>query len=135
MAVLEDLNPKTRVTGLVAGKPATVVAVDWHGADTVEVVYRTDDGQISNRLLSRSDESRLEIEAESTPWTLDADGEHFKLASEARRIKLAHLFDPYVAVETSTIEPLPHPCGAGLLANLRSLPGESAENVRHIRES
>src|SRR5690554_1559669 len=114
---------------------ATIVAVDWHGNDTVEVVYRTDDGQVSSRLLTRADQERLSIEKERRLWTLHADGELFKLAAEARRIKLAHLFDPYVAVETSTIEPLPHPCGAGLLANLRSLPGESAENVRHIRES
>jgi SNF2 family DNA or RNA helicase len=108
LAALEDLKPKTRVTGLVAGGPATVIAVDWHGNDTVEVVYRTDDGQVADRLLSRSDEPRLQVEVESTLWTLDADGDLFRLASEARRIELAHLFDPYVAVDTSTIEPLPH---------------------------
>ena len=31
-----------------------------------------------------------------------------RLASEAYRIKLAHLFDPYLAVHTSMVEPLPH---------------------------
>jgi hypothetical protein len=28
--------------------------------------------------------------------------------SEAYRINLAHIFDPYLAVHTSVIEPLPH---------------------------
>jgi len=83
---------------------ATIVAVDWHGNDTVEVVYRTDDGLVSSRLLTRADQERLSVENERRLWTLDADGELFKLAAEARRIRLAHLFDPYVAVETSTIE-------------------------------
>ena len=32
----------------------------------------------------------------------------FRLVSEAQRIRLAHLFDPVLAVHTSVIEPLPH---------------------------
>lgn len=108
MANLEQLKPKTRAEGLIAGAVATVVAVDWHGSDTVEVFYKAQDGTPHNRLLSRSDEARLVIQAEERPWTLDADGGLFRLASEARRIQLAHLFDPYIAVETSAIDPLPH---------------------------
>ena len=38
----------------------------------------------------------------------DGDGRLFRLASEALRIRLAHLFDPHVAVHASRIEPLPH---------------------------
>jgi hypothetical protein len=108
LATLEDLKPATRVEGLVVGVAVTVVATTWHGADTLEVVYRTDDGAVDNRLLSRSDELRLSIASKDRHWTLDADGELFKLASEARRIELAHLFDPYVAIETADIDPLPH---------------------------
>ena len=37
-----------------------------------------------------------------------ADGRRFRLAAEAERIRLAHLFDPYLAVHASHIEPLPH---------------------------
>ncbi|MFX1681037.1 helicase-related protein, partial [Mitsuaria sp. CC2] len=40
--------------------------------------------------------------------SFDADGEGFKLAAEAIRINLAHLFDPMMAVHTSNVEPLPH---------------------------
>ncbi|HJQ94829.1 MAG TPA: helicase-related protein, partial [Acidimicrobiia bacterium] len=108
MAVLEDLTPKTRVTGLVAGLAVTVVAVEPHGPNDIEVTYRADDGTLGSRLVSREAIEQLTIESEGRPWSLDADGDLFKLASEARRIQLAHLFDPFIAVETSTIEPLPH---------------------------
>lgn len=38
----------------------------------------------------------------------DGDGALLRIVSEADRIRLAHLFDPYVAVNASSIEPLPH---------------------------
>ncbi|MYG91385.1 MAG: DUF3883 domain-containing protein, partial [Acidimicrobiia bacterium] len=104
---LEGLVPGTVVDGLVVGERATVVAVDWHGAGTVQVVYRTSQG-VAERLLSRDDEARLSVATADRPWTLDAPGHAFKLASEALRIHLAHLFDPYLAVQGSNIDPLPH---------------------------
>ena len=42
------------------------------------------------------------------PWSFDGDGALFRLVSEAQRIRLAHLFDPVLAVHTSVVEPLPH---------------------------
>lgn len=41
-------------------------------------------------------------------FAFDGDGARFRLAAEALRIRLAHLFDPFVAVHTARIEPLPH---------------------------
>ena len=38
----------------------------------------------------------------------DADGADFELASEARRIQLAHLIDPFAPVGSSTIQPFRH---------------------------
>ena len=38
----------------------------------------------------------------------DADGHLLRLVAEADRIRLAHLFDPYLAVHASRIDPLPH---------------------------
>lgn len=104
---LEDLTRGAVVDGLVVGERARVVAVDWHGAGTVQVVYRTSQG-VSERLLSRDDEARLSVATAERPWTLEAPGHAFKLASEALRIHLAHLFDPYLAVQGSNIDPLPH---------------------------
>src|SRR5690606_1192789 len=51
---------------------------------------------------------RLELVQEGRPWSFDADGALFRLVSEAQRIRLAHLFDPVLAVHTSLVEPLPH---------------------------
>lgn len=42
------------------------------------------------------------------PWSFDGDEANFRLVSEAQRIRLAHLFDPVLAVHTSNVEPLPH---------------------------
>ena len=40
--------------------------------------------------------------------SFDGDGAAFQLACEAKRIDLAFLFDPMMAVHTSNVEPLPH---------------------------
>jgi hypothetical protein len=42
------------------------------------------------------------------PWSFDGDGALFRLVSEAQRIRLAHPFDPVLAVHRSVVEPLPH---------------------------
>ena len=43
------------------------------------------------------------------PWSFDGDGKLFRLVAEAHRIRLAHLFDPVLAVHTSLVEPLAPP--------------------------
>lgn len=50
----------------------------------------------------------LALQVADRRWTFDADGAMFRLASEARRMKWAHLSDPFAAVDTSNIEPYPH---------------------------
>ena len=62
-------------------------------------------------MLFRSDEAKLSLAEAGRPWAFDAPGEEFKLAVEAYRINLAHLFDPMMAVHTSNVEPLPHQRG------------------------
>ena len=107
MLELHELKSGVRVRGLVAAGDVTIVAVESHGDGIVNVVYRADDGQIGDRLLTPDQAAAVEV-ATGRRWTFDADGASFKLASEARRIQLAHLFDPFAAVETATIQPLPH---------------------------
>ena len=48
------------------------------------------------------------VEKTGRAWSMDADGNLFRLVSEAGRISLAYLFDPFLAVQTSTLRPLPH---------------------------
>jgi SNF2 family DNA or RNA helicase len=50
----------------------------------------------------------LDVVEQGRPWSLDGDGHLFRLVSEAHRIRLAHLFDPVLAVHTSLVDPLPH---------------------------
>ena len=40
--------------------------------------------------------------------SFNADGRLLRLVAEADRIRFAHLFDPYLAIHASHIEPLPH---------------------------
>ena len=63
---------------------------------------------IEERLITRADLESMDVVAATRPWTFDGDGAFFRLASEARRIQMAHLFDPFVAIDASSIDPLPH---------------------------
>ena len=105
---LEDLAPKAVVGGLDDGGPAVVVSAEWHGDSALTLTYRRASGGVAEELLTRRDEKRLRIVEQGRPWSFDGDGALFRLASEARRIQLAHLFDPLLAVHTSEIEPYPH---------------------------
>ncbi|MEZ5142212.1 MAG: helicase-related protein [Acidimicrobiales bacterium] len=107
-AQLEDLAPGSTVVGLVASGPVEVVAVTWHGTSAVTVTYRSLEGRVDERLVYRDDEALLSVSERGRAWSFDGDGDLFRLVSEARRIRLAHLFDPMLAVHLSRIEPLPH---------------------------
>ena len=108
MAVLEELQPSASVRGIIPDGLATVVNVEWYGSDAVELTYKDASGRVASELLYRHDESRLEVVELGRPWSFDGDGALFRLVSEAQRIRLAHLFDPVLAVHTSLVEPLPH---------------------------
>ncbi len=82
--------------------------MQWYGSDAVELTYKDAAGRIANELLYRHDEPRIEIVEVGRPWSFDGDGSLFRLVSEAQRIRLAHLFDPVLAVHTSLVDPLPH---------------------------
>lgn len=97
--------------GVAGDAPVEVVAVTWHGNMGLTLTYRTEAGALGETMLYRSDEERISSTGASA-WTFDADPDDLKLASEAYRIHLAHLFDPYLAVRTSAIDPLPHQISA-----------------------
>ncbi|PWC91931.1 helicase-related protein [Azospirillum sp. TSO5] len=108
MAALEDLTPSASVRGILPSGLVTVVNVQWHGSAAVELTYKTPEGRVANELLYRHDEPRIEVVTVGRPWSFDGGGDLFRLVSEAQRIRLAHLFDPVLAVHTSVVEPLPH---------------------------
>jgi SNF2 family DNA or RNA helicase len=105
---LDDLKPNAAVRGILPDCLVTVVSVQWFGSEALELTYKDPGGRPGNVLLYRHDEARLEIAEQGRPWSFDGDGSLFRLVSEAHRIRLAHLFDPVLAVHTSLVEPLPH---------------------------
>jgi SNF2 family DNA or RNA helicase len=109
---LEELRPNAAVRGVLTDCLVTVVTVQWFGSEALELTYKTPGGKVANELLYRHDEPRLEVVEQGRPWSFDGDGARFRLVSEAHRIRLAHLFDPVLAVHTSLVEPLPHQIAA-----------------------
>ncbi|MBL8540227.1 MAG: DUF3883 domain-containing protein [Betaproteobacteria bacterium] len=105
---LEDIQNNAAIRGILPDASVTVVSVQWYGSEALELTYKTPSGKVANELLYRHDEPRLAIVEQGRPWSFDGDGALFRLVSEAQRIRLAHLFDPVLAVHTSVVEPLPH---------------------------
>ncbi|MBN1148514.1 MAG: DEAD/DEAH box helicase, partial [Anaerolineales bacterium] len=112
MTKLEDLKQGAQVKGIDPAGPVAVINVKWFGSEVVELTYRDQKGQPHTELLYRDREADLEVLTAGVPWAFDADGELFRLVSEAYRIRMAYLFDPWMAVHLSQVEPLPHQISA-----------------------
>lgn len=112
MAKLEDLKQGSQVKGIDPSGSVTVINVKWFGSDVVDLTYRDQNGQPRSELLYRDKEEDLEVIDAGIPWAFDADGKLFRLVSEAYRIRMAYLFDPWMAVHLSLVEPLPHQISA-----------------------
>ena len=108
MLLLEELKPGLSLVGLEPTVVANVVGVNTLAQDAVQVIYKTPDGTLKERLLHRGDEAGLSLATTERPWAFDGDGAAFQLACEAKRIDLAFLFDPMMAVHPSNVQPLPH---------------------------
>ena len=108
MLTFEELQVDTHVVGIEPSGPVKVLYVKKAGEDAADITYELLNGQVLKKTLFRADETKLFIASEARTWAFDAKPESFKLAAEATRIKLAHLFDPMMAVHTSNVEPLPH---------------------------
>ncbi|WP_157271683.1 helicase-related protein [Azohydromonas aeria] len=105
---LEEIKKNAAIQGIVPGQVVRIVATEQAGNDALTVYFKTAEGQVLERMLFRSNEAELSLADAGRPWAFNAAGEAFKLAVEAYRINLAHLFDPMMAVHTSNVEPLPH---------------------------
>lgn len=108
MLKLEHIQKNATISGLEPDEVVRIVTTEWVGDNALTVYYKTAGGMLRERMLFRTDEANLSMAESGRPWGFDAPGEEFKLAAEAYRINLAHLFDPMMAVHTSNVEPLPH---------------------------
>ena len=103
MSTFDQIQPGARLKGLDPGGVAEIVQVARFGGDALNVVYRVN-GRIGERLLYRGEETGFEFIEAGRSYAFDADGGLLRLASEAYRIRLAHLFDPYnfILLETES---------------------------------
>ncbi|MDD4082194.1 MAG: helicase-related protein [Sphaerochaetaceae bacterium] len=108
MVKLEELKSGYLVKGISSEGTVNLINIEWHGNDYVTIYYKEIDGHLKEQTLGRDVEKNLEIIQPGSSWKYDSDPNLFKLASEAKRINLAYLFDPLLAVHTSKITPLPH---------------------------
>lgn len=121
MARLSEITKGVRVRGIAGDAAVTIKDAEWHGDSVLSVTYKTDQGALGEAMLYDFDEESYVVE-ESRAWGFDADADDLRLVSEAYRIGLAHLFDPYLAIRTSAIEPLPHQISAVYQEMLPRLP-------------
>ena len=105
---LEDISTGASLRGVEPTAVVSVVAVVPVGEGTVQLIYRTPEGAMQERLLGRADEPLISLATSDRPFSFAGDGAAFQLACEAKRIDLAFLFDPMMAIHTSNVEPLPH---------------------------
>jgi len=112
MLKLEDIKKAAQIRGILPDEIVQVVQTEPVGDNALTVYYKDNQGRLGEQMLFRSDEARLELAQAGRPWAFDAEGANFKLGLEALRIRLAHLFDPMMAVHTANVEPLPHQISA-----------------------
>ena len=108
MANLEEIKRGARVKGILPHSVVQIIDVKWHGASVLEITYKDEDGTLGTELIYPDRAKDLKIISGGHSWSFDADGGLLRLTSEAYRIRLAYLFDPYLAVHSSLVEPLPH---------------------------
>ncbi len=105
---LEELRVDMRVRGIAQNEVVTILHVEVKGRVGAKVTYRREDGRPPiTRTVLRREEERLEHVPELR-FDFSAEPNEFRLASDAWRIKFAHVFDPLQAVHSSPIQPLPH---------------------------
>lgn len=107
MLLFEEIKPGARIQGLDPAGVAEIVQVARFGADALNLVFRVN-GRVGERLVYRGDETGFTAVEAGRAFAFDADGELLRLASEAYRVRLAYLFDPYLALSASRIDALPH---------------------------
>jgi SNF2 family DNA or RNA helicase len=112
MESLDQIQVGSKIKGILPHDILTIESVKWYGSGTLQIIGRDSTGKLREELLYTDKIDKLELLERGRSWPFDADGNLFKLTLEALRIRLAYLFEPYLAVTSSDIEPLPHQISA-----------------------
>jgi hypothetical protein len=67
MSRLDDLKLNASVKGILPTGLVTVVSVQWHGSEALELTYKTPEGKVANELLYRHDEPRIDVVEQGRP--------------------------------------------------------------------
>ena len=105
---IEDIKPGLQLEGIEPGLVICVDAVRPIGTSSIQIFYKKPSGENTEQFITSSEAKNIRIALVERPWSFEGDGDAFKLTIEAKRIDLAFLFDPMMAVHTSNVEPLPH---------------------------
>lgn len=109
---LSDIEVGKSFQGLIPNQIVEIIATKFYSNDAVEITYRTEKGKLGTQVIYAVEMEELGLEEKITTWEFTANADDFRLVSEAYRIKSAYLFETYLAVHTSLIEPLPHQISA-----------------------
>lgn len=102
-----EIKQGLRLENVVANKVVTVRAIDQVSDQSATLIYQDESGGLGQKIITSEEALNFKV-VTTGRWSFNADGEKFRLASEARRISWAHLFDPFAGIESAAIEPLPH---------------------------
>jgi SNF2 family DNA or RNA helicase len=109
---LREIEPGQNLAGIEPSQIVRVVATVPLGGGALQLIYRTPDGVVKERLLSDADEPSVTAATAECPFSFSGDAAAFQLACEAKRIDFAFLFDPMMAVHSSNVQALPHQISA-----------------------
>jgi hypothetical protein len=87
MLALDKVVAGANIRGVAGPSIVEVVRVQWIGSDALNIVYQGADGP-AEVLLYREAEARLELIQASRAFSFGGDGDAFRVASEAQRIRL-----------------------------------------------
>jgi hypothetical protein len=80
---LEDITTGASLSGIEPSQIVAVIATVSHGDGALQLIYRTPDGAVKERLLGRLDEPSISAATVERPFSFDGDGAAFQLTCEA----------------------------------------------------
>ncbi|MGV1010499.1 MAG: hypothetical protein ACOYBY_18175 [Dermatophilaceae bacterium] len=104
---LDELHTGVRLAGVVPAASVTVLSVQWHGADAVELTYQTTARQLAQRVVFRADEPSL-YAAHVTGRPFDAPRRSLHARRRGPADHAGRPVRPMLAGATSDVQPLPH---------------------------
>lgn len=105
---IQKLKPVQKIRGPMPNQIVEIIAVKFFDEEFAEVTFKDESGRPHSQILYSDQAEEIEVVETENFWKFTSDAEIFRLVSEAYRINAAPLFESYLAVQSSLIEPLPH---------------------------